>query len=112
MKNIQDLVAETLSNLSTKVDGELTEFEELRVEGESGGGMVKITMNGLGTVLDVKIDPLLMSPDHRAHLQQLLIGAFNDGQSKQVAVTSQIGAKKLSQLGIDFFNFELGKKQD
>lgn len=32
-------------------------LETLRVHGESGGGMVKVTMNGAFEVLELKVDP-------------------------------------------------------
>ena len=47
------------------------------VIGESGGGMVKITMNGKHEVKRVQIEPALMGDD-REMLEDLLAAAIND----------------------------------
>jgi DNA-binding YbaB/EbfC family protein len=44
--------------------------------GESGGGMVKVTMNGRHEVKRVEIDPSLMGDD-REMLEDLVAAAFN-----------------------------------
>ena len=41
------------------------ELERLEVEGQSGGGMVKVTLNGKGQMKAVALDPSLMKPDDR-----------------------------------------------
>jgi DNA-binding YbaB/EbfC family protein len=53
------------------------------VIGESGGGMVKITMNGRYQVSRVEIDPSLMSDD-KEMLEDLISAAIN-GASQRVA---------------------------
>ena len=39
------------------------EAEKLRVQGESGGGMVKVEMNGRYEIVSVTIDPAIVVPD-------------------------------------------------
>ncbi|WP_020507544.1 YbaB/EbfC family nucleoid-associated protein [Lamprocystis purpurea] len=53
------------------------------VVGESGGGMVKITLNGKYEVRRVEIDPSLMSDD-KEMLEDLIAAAFN-GAAQRVA---------------------------
>jgi DNA-binding YbaB/EbfC family protein len=50
---------------------------EEEVTGESGGGMVKILMNGKHEVRRVEIDPSLMEDD-KEMLEDLLAAAVND----------------------------------
>ena len=57
------------------------ELKHLTVTGESGGGMVKITMNGRHEVQSLKIDDALFGDD-REMLEDLIIAAFNDTQRK------------------------------
>ncbi|MGF7215409.1 hypothetical protein GGR92_001549 [Spirosoma lacussanchae] len=46
--------------------------------GESGAGLVKVTVNGLKNVLSMEIDPdLLKSADDREMLQDLIVAATN-----------------------------------
>ena len=61
------------------------------VEGQSGAGLVKITMNCKHEVKAVQIDPSLMSTDadDRETLQDLLAEAINDASSKAEAVSQQ-----------------------
>lgn len=45
--------------------------------GDSGAGMVKVTVNGLKNVLRIEIDPDLIRPDDREMLQDLIVAATN-----------------------------------
>ena len=47
------------------------------VNGESGGGMVRVTMNGQHEVKRVEIDPSLMGED-KEMLEDLVAAAIND----------------------------------
>ncbi len=61
------------------------------VEGQSGAGLVKITMNCKHEIKAVQIDPSLMSADadDRETLQDLLVEASNDASAKAEAVSQQ-----------------------
>lgn len=64
-----------------KMQEDLKEAQERlakqEVTGESGGGMVKVTMTGRHEVKRVEIDPALMSDD-KEMLEDLLGAAVND----------------------------------
>jgi DNA-binding YbaB/EbfC family protein len=45
--------------------------------GESGGGMIKATMNGKRQLLKIEIDPTLIKPDDQTILQDLVVAAVN-----------------------------------
>ncbi|MEL7539241.1 MAG: YbaB/EbfC family nucleoid-associated protein [Pseudomonadota bacterium] len=53
------------------------ELADMRVTGESGGGMVKVTMSGRHEVSEVSIDDSLIGED-REMLEDLLAAACND----------------------------------
>ena len=61
------------------------------VEGQSGAGLVKVTMNCKHEVKAVHIDSSLMSADldDRETLQDLLAEAINDASAKAEAVSQQ-----------------------
>jgi len=63
------------------------ELAKMQVTGESGGGMVKVMMNGKHEVSRVSIDPTLAGDD-REMLEDLCTAAFNDAVRK-VESTSQ-----------------------
>lgn len=53
------------------------EVAQISATGESGGGMVKVTMNGRHEVSRVQIEPALMNED-REVLEDLIAAAIND----------------------------------
>ena len=58
------------------------QMAELRVEGNAGGGMVAVTMNGAKQVLSLKIDPEAVSKEDVEMLQDLILAAINDAHRK------------------------------
>lgn len=53
------------------------ELAGLTVEGESGGGMVKVTMNGKKELIDLQIDEVLVNKEEKDMLKDLIIAAVN-----------------------------------
>jgi len=53
------------------------EIANMEVEGQSGGGMVKVTMNGRHEVRRVELDDSLMEDD-KEMIEDLLAAAVND----------------------------------
>jgi DNA-binding YbaB/EbfC family protein len=62
------------------------EIAAMEVIGESGGGMVKVTMNGKHEVKRVQIEPQVASED-REMLEDLVAAAFNDALNKAEAAS-------------------------
>jgi len=50
---------------------------EVVVEGESGGGLVKVSMNGKCELLKLAIDPKIVDPAEKAMLEDLVTAAIN-----------------------------------
>ena len=57
------------------------EIANMEVIGESGGGMVKVTMTGKHEVKRVQIEPQVISED-REMLEDLIAAAINDAVNK------------------------------
>ena len=70
----------------------------LEVDGESGGGLVKIRMNGRHHILHVDIDPQLLTPDQQKVLQELFAAAVNDASNK----LEQESTRRITELASDF----------
>ena len=60
----------------------------MEVEGQSGAGMVKITMSCKNDVKRVVIDPSLLADD-KDMLEDLVAAAFNDAVRKAEALTQE-----------------------
>lgn len=92
--NINNLMkqAQAMQENLAKAQAEVVNIE---VVGESGGGMVKVTMNGRHEVKRVQIEPAVLGED-REMLEDLIAAAANDAvhkveariQEKMSAVTA------------------------
>ena len=58
------------------------QMAELKVEGNAGGGMVTVVVNGAKQVLSLKIDPEVVSKEDVEMLQDLIVAAINDAHRK------------------------------
>lgn len=68
-----------------KAQGELA---NLSIEGQSGGGMVKVAMNGKHEVSRIQIDDSLFNED-RDMLEDMIAAAVNDAVQKVAAATQE-----------------------
>jgi hypothetical protein len=64
------------------------EIANMEVIGESGGGMVKVTMTGKHEVKRVQIEPQIISED-REMLEDLIAAAINDAVNRVETQTQQ-----------------------
>ena len=64
------------------------EIALLEVEGQSGAGLVKVTMTGKHEVKRVVIDPSLLAED-KDMLEDLVAAAFNDGLRRAEALSTE-----------------------
>ena len=71
----------------------------MSVEGNSGGGMVSIKMNGKYEIQSLTIDSKLMTPENATMVCDLFIAAYNDAKKK---VEEQIssGMSKIFPMGM------------
>jgi DNA-binding YbaB/EbfC family protein len=70
------------------------ELSNLTVEGSSGGGAVKVTMNGQQKIQSVKISPEVVNPDDVELLEDLVLTAVSEALTK----SQEVAAKHLGGL--------------
>jgi hypothetical protein len=58
------------------------DLAEKRVKVSTGGGMVKITANGVNEILSIHIDDELINMNDREVLEDLIMGAVNEVHRK------------------------------
>jgi nucleoid-associated protein EbfC len=58
------------------------ELAGLEFVGQSGGGLVNVTLTGKGDVKKVHIDPILMKPDDAEIIEDLIVAAAQDAKGK------------------------------
>ena len=91
MGNLQKM----LSQAKEMQDRIQRESVEMRVEGSSGGGMVTVVLDGTKNLISIKVDPEVVDKDDVEMLQDLIVAAFNDANTKVDEELSQ----KLGTLG-------------
>ena len=64
-------------------------LNELTVEAEAGGGLVKVKMDGTCTVLRIEIDPKIVDPTDKAMLEDLVTAGVNAAAEKARAAANE-----------------------
>jgi hypothetical protein len=85
MKNLGNLMKQA-QQMQSKMAEMQAKLGDLEVEGASGGGMVRVTINGKGEARRITIDPSLCAVDEVEVLEDLVVAAFNDAKSKAEAL--------------------------
>ncbi len=81
------------------------ELEEKTVEVSAGGGKVKVTANGAGDVIAIKIDKEIVDPNDVAFLEEVVLsgvkGAIEQGKAlAQSEMTKITGGLSMPGLGL------------
>ena len=66
--------------LQKKMADAQKKVEELEAEGTSGGGLVKVKINGKNITTSINIDDSLISKDEKEILEDLIVAAHNDAR--------------------------------
>ncbi len=76
----------TMMRQAQNISGRMQEVSERlkheKVSASAGGGMVEVEVNGLGEVLNIKIDPELVNKGDREMIEDLIPGAVNQAVAK------------------------------
>jgi len=84
--------------LQAKLAKAQEELSDVTVEGSSGGGAVKIVMNGQQEIQSIEISPEVVNPEDVELLQDLVLTAV----SEALARSKEAAAKHLGGLTGDF----------
>ena len=77
--------AQEMQEKMSKVQEELSKME---VEGQSGGGMIKATVNGKKELLSLKIEDEIMNED-KEMIEDLIIAAVNQAISSATSIADE-----------------------
>ena len=69
-------------SLGPKMETVMEELKQKQVTGEAAGGLVRVTMNGLGQVVQVEFDPLITDKSDWEMASDLLPAAINAASDK------------------------------
>lgn len=76
------------------------ELANLRIEATSGGGMVKVVANGRDEVLDIKIDKEVVNPEDVQLLEDLILAAVKEAQTKAKEAAQKEMGSLIGNLGL------------
>ena len=76
------------------------ELEAKTIEAQSGGGMVRVVVNGKFNIVSIKIEKDVVNPEDIEMLQDLIAAAVNEGIRKAQEMASTEMAKITGGLGI------------
>ena len=71
------------------------EVDEAEVEGQASGGLVKVVVTGSKTPVSISIDPSVVDPDDTEMLEDLILAALSDANTK----ADQLKAQKMGRFG-------------
>ena len=92
MKNLGNMMKQA-QQMQQRMQEMQAELDLVEMEGASGGGLVKITVNGKGDLKRINLDKSLMDPEETEVLEDLIVAAFADAKGKVEAHVSAEMAK-------------------
>ena len=88
MKNISQMMKQA-QEMQKRIEEMQKTLESIEIVGEAGGGLVKVTLNGKGSMIRIAIDDDLLSEDDSSILEDLIVAAHSDAKNKIEQHTSE-----------------------
>ena len=99
-------ILEKAKEIELKVKESQEKIKNIKAEGSSGGGQVKIVLNGDGEIESLKISDSLFKED-KTLLEDLVIAAHNNAKNNLKTKTSDELSKVTGGFGIPGFKWPL-----
>ena len=99
-------ILEKAKEIELKVEESQEKIKNIKAEGSSGGGEVKIVLNGDGEIESLKISDSLFKED-KTVLEDLVIAAHNNAKNNLKTKTSDELSKVTGGFGIPGFKWPL-----
>ena len=85
MQNMEEMMKaaqEAAGKIQQQMQDAQVKLDTIEVEGNAGGGLVKVRASARGRMIGVQIDDSLMTPEEKSILEDLVTAAFNDARDK------------------------------
>ena len=99
-------ILEKAKEIELKVKESQEKIKNIKAEGSSGGGQVKIVLNGDGEIESLKISDSLFKED-KTLMEDLVIAAHNNAKNNLKTKTSDELSKVTGGFGIPGFKWPL-----
>ncbi len=97
--NIQQLMKQAQA-MQKKLAEAQDKLASTEYEGTSGGGLVRITINGKSEVQKIKIDPSLIDPKDPEVLEDLIVAAFNNAKKEADEAANGVMNNAMGGMGL------------
>ena len=99
MKNMNQLMKQA-QQMQAKMAALQNELSAKEFESSTGGGMVKVKVNGKQEVLEIKINPECVDPDDVETLEELILAGVNQAVKESNDTVSKAMSKITGGLSI------------
>jgi nucleoid-associated protein EbfC len=85
MKSMEEMIKaaqDAAQNIQKQMEEAQGKLDGIEVEGQSGGGLVKVRATAKGRIIGVSLDDSLIVPSDKQMLEDLIVAAFNDAREK------------------------------
>ena len=106
MMNDFSKILEKAKEIETKVKESQQKIKNIRAEGVSGGGSVKVILNGDGEIEKLQLSDQLLKED-KNFIEDLVIAAHNNAKNNLKSKTSDELSKVTGGFGIPGFKWPL-----
>jgi nucleoid-associated protein EbfC len=95
MKDLMGVMKQ-LGEMQSRMQRMQEELAGMEIEGQAGGGLVKVVLGGKGDLTKLHIDPSLMKPGEAEILEDLVVAAAQEAKGK---LEEQLQAKMQDMTG-------------
>jgi nucleoid-associated protein EbfC len=88
MRDIMGLMKQVQS-AQAKLQEMQAELDTVEVDGQSGGGLVKVRLSAKGELKGLSIDPSLLKPEEAEILEDLIVAAHAEARKKAETVLAE-----------------------
>ena len=88
MKNLGEMMKQ-VQQMQARMQEMQAKLEQQTVIGESGGGLVKVTLNGKGAMTRLEISETMMVPGEKEIVEDLIMAAHTDARGKLEKMTAE-----------------------
>jgi DNA-binding YbaB/EbfC family protein len=95
MKDLMGVMKQ-LGEMQFRMQRMQEELAQMEIDGQAGGGLVKVVLGGKGDLKKLTIDPSLMKPGETEILEDLVVAAAREAKGK---LEAQLQAKMQDMTG-------------
>ncbi|NBC88816.1 MAG: YbaB/EbfC family nucleoid-associated protein [Alphaproteobacteria bacterium] len=100
MEEMMQAAQEAAETIQKQMNEMQVKLDNMEVEGQSGGGLVKVRASAKGRIKGVAIDESLMKPEEKQVLEDLVTAAFNDARDKADRVSAEEMKEMQGSMGL------------